>query len=166
MAMFGEAQSTDNAPQTSVRHMDSQIAASTGSDVSIAQSVLTPAVSTMIADGSVSEFELVQISNLCAFSPIFLPLGADRIHAMVKVIIDEIGSNGHAETIQRAAGALSPKLRETALCFAMRIALADGHVDEKEMNSLAQTGHFMEIEPSAFDKILSVVVMMQRPATA
>ena len=166
MAMFGKKTSTVSAPVGAAPQADVQLSAAPVSDQAIARSVLIPAVSTMIADGDVSEFELAQISNLCVFSPIYLPLGGEKVQMLVKDIIDEISTHGHPETIKRAAEMLSPALRETALCFAMRVALADGHVDDGEKNSLSQTGYFMGIEPAVFDNILSVVAMMQRPATA
>lgn len=135
-------------------------------DEAVARAVLTPAVSTMVADGDVSEFETTQIANLCAFSPIYLPLGGERVQRMIGEIINEIGSKGHPETIKQAASRLSPPLRETALCFAMRVALADGHINENEKNSLSQTGYYMDIKEEVFERILSVVAMMQRPAAA
>ena len=166
MAMFGKKTSAVSAPAGAAPQADVQFSAAPVPEQAIARSVLIPAVSTMIADGDVSEFELAQISNLCMFSPIYLPLGGEKVQMLVKDIIDEISTDGHPETIKRAAEMLSPALRETALCFAMRVALADGHVDEGEKNSLSQTGYFMGIEPAVFDNILSVVAMMQRPATA
>lgn len=120
----------------------------------------------MIADGDVNEFEQAQIANLCAFSPIFLPLGGERLQLMIREIIADIGVQGHPEAIRKAASSLSPALRETAISFAMRVALADGHINDNEKASLAQTGHYMEISPEVFQRIFGVVAMMQRPVTA
>ena len=168
MAMFGKKVAAVSAPASPAPQVavqaEPQFTSGSAPSEAIARCVLIPAVSTMIADGDVSEFELAQISNLCMFSPIYLPLGGEKVQMMVKDIIDEIATHGHPETIKRAAGMLSPELRETALCYAMRVALADGYIDEGEKNSLRQTGYFMEIEPAVFDKIFSVVAMMQRPA--
>jgi len=166
MAMFRRRKSLVCDAPAPEEQADSQPEVGFYSDESIARAVLTPAISTMIADGEVSEFETTQIANLCAFSPIYLPLGGERVHNMIHEIINEIGSKGHPETIKQAAGSLSPALRETALCFALRVALADGHINENEKNSLVQTGHFMEIGQDVFERILSVVAMMQRPAAA
>jgi tellurite resistance protein len=57
-------------------------------------------------------------------------------------------------------------LRETALCFAMRIALADGKIEEGEKASLAQTAAHMEIPLERFQQIFDVVAIMQRPPSA
>ncbi|MEM1300707.1 MAG: tellurite resistance TerB family protein [Pseudomonadota bacterium] len=132
----------------------------------VAKAVLTPAVSTMIADGSVDDSELAQLSNVVSFSPIFFQLDKNGLTGLVKEVISEIQAKGHDATIQAAATGLSPALCETALCFAARIALADGRLDEGEKASLAQTGHHMNISQDAFGKILDVVIMMQRGPNA
>lgn len=135
-------------------------------DSGIAAAVLVPSVSTMIADGEVNDAELLQLSNVCAFSPIFLPLGADAVMDMAKDIIDDISREGHMPVIERAVAKLSPALRETALCYAMRIALADGHLDDGEKAALSATAGTMDVSVESFNKIFEVVVMMQRPETA
>lgn len=132
----------------------------------VAKAVITPAVSTMLADGSVSEIELSQLANLCSFSPIFFNHSQVEVENMIKHIIQEIATSGHPATIQRASTLLTPELGETALCFAMRIALADGVVDEGERNALALTGQVLGVPPQTFGKILEIVAMMQRPAMA
>lgn len=131
-----------------------------------ARAVLTPAVSTMVADGSIDRSELTQLCNVCSFSPIFFQTSQKELEAMVGAVIDEIRRSGHDATIAAAARGLSPALRETALCFAMRIAFADGRVEEGERNSLARTATHMEIAMPTFEKIIEVVAMMQRPPNA
>jgi len=110
-------------------------------DDAIARSVITPAVSVMVADGNVDASELAQLSNLCGFSPIFMHYDSKALTEMVKSIIDTIQAKGHQGALSEAAAHLSPPLRETALTFAMR---------PQEM----------------FSKILEVVAIMQRPAQA
>ncbi|MCI4662145.1 MAG: tellurite resistance TerB family protein [Neomegalonema sp.] len=139
---------------------------SIGRDDVIARAVLTPAVSTMISDGSVHDSELSQLTNLCSFSPIFVPYDAQALSSLVQDIIGKIEAEGHDAVIAQAAEHLSPSLRETALCFAARIALADGRLDDGEKASLAQTGYHMQIPASIFEKVIEVVAMMQRPANA
>lgn len=132
----------------------------------VARAVLVPSVSTMVSDGDVSDAELAQLSNACAFSPIFCKFSQEEMHAMIRSIISEISASGHPATIKKAAQALTPPLRETALCFAMRIALADGRVDDGEKNALSATGQLMQIPTEKFGQIFQFVVMMQRPAVA
>ena len=135
-------------------------------NANVARSVLTPAISTMIADGDISGFESTQIANLCAFSPIYGDVSRSDLDGMIEEVLEDIVNQGHPETIRRAGAALSPALRETALCFAMRIAMADGSINEDERETLVQTAEQLAIDPAIFDQILDVVTMMQRPAAA
>ncbi len=139
---------------------------SSGGDTALAQAVLTPAVSTMIGDGEVDSSEIAQLINACSFSPVFFQLKESDLKGLIPTIIKEIKANGHDAAIQAAAGKLSPALRETALCFAVRIALADGKIEDGEKASLGQTAHHMQIAPDTFGKIFEVMVMMQRGPNA
>ena len=132
-------------------------------DDPLARAVLTPAISTMVGDGEVNDAEMAQINNLIAFSPIFFEHGPATITAYINYTIEQIAQKGHEATIKDAAAQLSQPLRETAMCFAIRMALADGKIEEGEKNSLAQTGHYMEIPPESFGKMLEVLAMLQRP---
>ena len=140
-------------------------AASVRNDM-VAKAVITPAVSTMVSDGSVSQVELSQLANLCSFSPIYFNYTQPEVERLIAEILQEIASYGHHAAIQRAGASLTPALSETALCFAMRIALADGIVEEGERNALALTAQTLGIHPDTFGKILEIVAMMQRPAMA
>jgi tellurite resistance protein len=135
-------------------------------DTTIARAVLAPAVLTMAADGSVDKAELVQLNNVCGFSPIFGPLGPETVTRLVNEILNDLSKRGPHEVITEAAGKLSPALRETAFCFAMRIAMADGVLDDGEKAALSGTAARLELAPETFGKIVDVVAMMQRPATA
>ncbi|WP_176473940.1 tellurite resistance TerB family protein [Actibacterium ureilyticum] len=129
-----------------------------------AKAVITPAVLAMVADGSVDDAELIQIQNMCAFSPIFLAIGADQTKKAIHEALDELKTKGAAAAIDASAQALSPKLRETALCFAIRVTLADGVLDEGEKTAIIGTAQRLDVPPEVFQKIFDVVVMMQRHA--
>lgn len=132
-------------------------------DDPVARAVLTPAVSTMVGDGEVNPAEHAQINNLIAFSPIFFEHGPATVTAYIQHILEQISKNGHEATIKAAAAELNQPLRETAMCFAIRMALADGVIEDGEKASLSQTGHFMEIPPETFGKMFEVLAMLQRP---
>ena len=138
----------------------------TGSEIAIARAVITPSVSTMIADGRIDAAEIAQLHNACSFSPIFAGIGVDKVTALVEEIIAEIRDKGHQQAIADCAAVLSPALRETALCFACRIALADGRVETAEEKSLILTGQHLEIPIETCEKILEVIGMLQNPPTA
>jgi len=135
-------------------------------DTTIARAVLAPAVLSMAADGSIDQSEVAQLSNMCMFSPIFAPLGAEGVGTLIKDILTDLGKRGADTVINEAVAALSPALRETSFCFAMRVAMADGVMDEGEKNALSGTASRMQLAPDTFDKIIEVVAMMQRPASA
>ncbi len=128
----------------------------------VARAVITPAVSTMIADGSIANAENDQLINMCRLSPLFRGFSGKEFSAIIVGIIDEIERSGHEATIAGAATTLTPALRETAFCFAARMAGADGKIEEGELASLQQTALHMEIASEAMGKILDVVAMMQR----
>lgn len=127
-----------------------------------AKAVISPAVLAMVADGSVDEGELIQIQNMCAFSPIFHAIGAPETKRAIGEALDDLKTKGAAAVIDESAKTLSPKLRETALCFAIRVTLADGVLDEDEKTAIIGTAQRLSVPPEVFQKIFDVVVMMQR----
>lgn len=135
-------------------------------DTTIARAVLAPAVLTMAADGHIDETEIAQLTNLCMFSPIYEPVGPKVAGDLIKDILQDLGQRGAEPVIKEAAEALSPALCETAFCFAMRVAMADGVLDEGERDALSGTAALMQLDQDAFAKIVEVIAMMQRPATA
>lgn len=139
-------------------------AATANSDPTTARAVIVPAVCTMIADGEVEDSEIAQLDNVCAFSPIFAGLEAEEMTEMVRGIMDDIARDGRQAVLEQAAADLTPELCETALCFAARIALADGLMEPGEKAALLKTGQTMRIETATFQKVLDVVIMMQRSA--
>lgn len=131
-------------------------------DTTLAKAALMPAVLTMIADGDIDDAEIFQLQNLCAFSPIFTPVGPEKVAALIKELIDDLGKQGIAPLIQSSKALLSPPLRETAVLFAMRIALADGRIDAAEEKSLLALGQNFEIPEAQFMKMFEVVSILQR----
>lgn len=138
----------------------------TDTELSIAQAILTPAIATMISDGEINKDEASQIANLCAFSPIYEKVDHGLLDSMIEHGINEVIVHGGEMAVRRACGSLSPAMRETALCFAIRIAMADGTINDKERHSLVETAVLLDIHSEIFEQILEVVAMMQRPAMA
>lgn len=127
-----------------------------------AKAVISPAVLAMVADGSVDESELIQIQNMCAFSPIFHAIGAPETKRAIGDALEDLKTKGAATAMDDCAKTLSPKLRETALCFAIRVTLADGVLDDDEKTAIIGTAQRLSVPPETFQKIFDVVVMMQR----
>lgn len=145
----------------------SRLTKSSGSSSArIQKAVVTPAIATMYADGKIEKAELDQLANLCSFSPIFAHLDGPSFAKFITSTVDEVSSAGVEHAIVEAGRTLSPALRETALCFAARIALADGRVDDNERKALILIGERMGIPEQTFLKVLEVIAMLQRPPTA
>jgi len=73
---------------------------------------------------------------------------------------------GSSALASAAAENLSGPLRETAMCFAMRVALADGSLAESEKETVAGMASALKLAPDSFAKILEVTAMMQRSSAA
>jgi DnaJ-domain-containing protein 1 len=52
------------------------------------------------------------------------------------------------------------------MCFALRIASADGRLDESERQSLSYLAAEFEISMETFEAMATVLGIMQRPASA
>ncbi|MEM7566625.1 MAG: tellurite resistance TerB family protein [Pseudomonadota bacterium] len=136
------------------------------SDTTLQKNVLTAAVSTMIADGDIDRLEHGLLYDLVPFSPLFTGIDRREIAAIEREIVDRIEAVGHKAAIEEAAAALSPALRETALCFAMRVAFVDGNADPGEIRSLETMAGAMEIDTALFDGFARTVIALQRGPSA
>ena len=128
----------------------------------IARAVLVPTVSAMMADGTAHDEEVAQLKLLCATSPIFQPLPVAVATDLVFDVMQEIRRDGPADAIARAAAELTAPLRETALAFTLRVALADGTLEEAEKEALLHVAEQLSIGEEVFARILEVVRIMQR----
>jgi tellurite resistance protein len=129
-----------------------------------ARSVLALPLLVAASDGEIGKSEIDQIINMCAFSPIFHAVGAQRTGELVNAIVADLRSKGAEHVFTAAGGNLPAPLRETALCFAIRTALADGTVVDKEKEMLLTMGQRLGVPEATFYKIFEVMLMLQRPA--
>lgn len=145
----------------------SKLRAAPAPDTSLAKAVLMPAVLTMISDGDIGDGELAQLGNICGFSPIFANVDGPKLKALIQEVITDLTSKDLEQVTQTAKSQLTMEMRETAILFAMRIALADGHVDDNEQRALVGLGERFEIPENKFVIMLDVIAMLQRrPAMA
>ncbi|MCG7492671.1 tellurite resistance TerB family protein [Thalassobius sp. Cn5-15] len=131
-----------------------------------ARATLAPAVLTMAADGRVAEAEHAMLQNLCAFSPIYARLPAGSVDALIDSLLDEFNTKGAEAVIDHAAAELAMPLRETAVCFAMRVAMVDGHLAHREKQALAEIAERFALPDDTFAQIVDVVGMLQRASDA
>lgn len=129
-----------------------------------ARAVLTLPLVTAFADGSIDRAEMEQIINMCAFNPIFQAIGVDRTVELVKEIVLKMKADGSEAVFAAAQATLTPNTVETAMCFAVRTALADGTMDKREQDTLIAMGKRLGMTAETFVDIYNVMVMMQRAA--
>ncbi len=130
----------------------------------IARSVLSMPYLVAAADGRMDDTELHQILNMCIYSPIFLAIGVEQTLILSRDIVRQLRAEGAGPVFDRAAASLDPELRETALCFAIRIALADGRLRASQRDMLLTMAQRLGIPESRCIQIFEVIAMMQRPA--
>ncbi|MEO1456316.1 MAG: tellurite resistance TerB family protein [Pseudomonadota bacterium] len=130
----------------------------------IPRAVMTPAVAAIMADGEMQQEEVTQLSNLCAFSPVFAHIEPKRLADMVRELIAEIMDTGGDTVLREASLKLSPELRETAFCFVVRVVMADGTVEAREKDALSRIADILQLEAGAVADIYRVIAMLQRPA--
>ena len=116
------------------------------------------------ADGQLDESELIQITNMCAFSPIFHAVGVETARAISAECLETIKTKGAEALFTEVQPALTPKMAETALCFAIRTALADGVLEDSEKTMLLAMGQRLGVPEDTFVKIFDVMIMLQRSA--
>lgn len=128
----------------------------------LAKSVLTPSVLTMISDGSVDDSEMAQLANLCSFSPIFASHSGDQTVEMIEEIYNELKSGSIQKQFERLTAGLTMPMRETALLFAIRVAMADGRIDKGEETALFGIAQTFGVEKNKFLIMVDVMAMLQR----
>lgn len=109
--------------------------------------------------------ELGQITNMCAFHPICHAVGAARTQEIAKSILTDLQKHGAEPLFQGAKAGMTPKLAETALCFAIRTALADGTLSDQEKQMLVTMGERLGVPAETFMKIFDVMMMLLRSAS-
>ena len=129
-----------------------------------ARSVLALPLLIAASDGKIDDSEMHQILNMCAYSPIFHAVGAQRTLELAKAILTDLRSKGAEQVFAAATASLPPALRETALCFAIRTALADGSLSNEEKQMLVVMGERLGVTEATFVKIFEVMMMLQRRA--
>lgn len=131
-------------------------------DNRLTRSVLMPSVMTMISDGSVDDGELAQLANLCSFSPIFSGQSGETTMEMIKSLAQEIITGDLQALLDQAKNNMTMEMRETAVLFAMRIAMADGRIDDGERKALLVLGQHFEIPENKFMVMFEVIGILQR----
>jgi len=80
---------------------------------------------------------------------------------MIDQIVNEVGQVDANTYLQATASRLAAPMRRTALLFAMRIALADGHLDDGEKNVMFGFAQAFGISPEEFNTLFEVIMLLQ-----
>ena len=81
---------------------------------------------------------------------------------MINDIVKEFRSDDMQTIFTQTKNQLTMPMRETAVLFAMRIALADGRIDDDERKALLVLGQQFEIPENKFAVMVDVIMMLLR----
>lgn len=140
----------------------SELRASSFHEMTIPRALLIPAVIAITADGEIGDAEVAHLRSLIAFNPTFAGLSEKALDGMTNSILDDLLMDGRESVIAACVQALPERLHETALCFAVFVAMADGVLAEKEQDSLAEIATALKQSPDTIARISHVTHAMQR----
>lgn len=130
------------------------------------KAVMTVMVAAVKADGNIEDDEVAQIRSLCVWSPIFTRNTKEEDTAVIVFADNFTSDEGLEGAVRKAGEVLSPGLRETAFCFATRIAFADGYLGEKEKAFLSSLVDWLKLQEDRARQIVEVVAIMNHDANA
>jgi hypothetical protein len=130
----------------------------------VARATLSLPLLIAAGEGRPAGAELTRVSNICAYSPVFQAIGPARTHEIALDLLDQLEEKGAEALLARARRALPPKLRETALCLAIRTALAEGTLSDADYATIKAMAQEMEIPSDTVARMFEVMVMLQRAA--
>ena len=126
--------------------------------------LMIPIVGAMLADGIVEEEELFQIDAVCAFSPVYERNASYENELLIIRATRLIEDHGLQTMCERAAGVLSPALRETAFAYAVKVIFADGQYGELEKQVISNMRSWLGVETARAHAIIDVISVMRRSA--
>ena len=127
----------------------------------IARAVLTIPVLTAAADGQIDDIEGFQLTSMAAFNPSLVELGGATFQRLIGEIARDIQARGFEPVFHDAAPQLQAEAAHTAIAFAVRIAMADGVLDDAEKKILVFMMDKLNISDDAFVQILNTMRIMQ-----
>lgn len=116
------------------------------------------------AEGRTGPADLAGLAALCAASPAVAALGPDGAAGALAAHLDRLRRAGAEALFAGANARLTPPLRETAFCLAVRAALARGRAGEAALATLRRLAERLELSPATVRAVLEVMAMLHRPA--
>lgn len=128
--------------------------------------LLAPAVMTAAADGAQDGKEADQLAMIFQFSPVFAGDGAADFRRVIGTIMEAWRGVGTGAILAEVKAILPPPLRETAIAFAMRVAIADGTVAPSEADAVVAMAQALDVPEATYDKMAEVVLILHRGPSA
>ncbi|MEM7489321.1 MAG: TerB family tellurite resistance protein [Pseudomonadota bacterium] len=132
--------------------------------IATAKAVLVPSILAMCAGDGIGDAEVQRLIDTMAFSAVFHPVGAELAPKLIDELRDELTRPGSLERFMALMDPLSPALRETSICMAIRMAAAEGHLSGMEHRVLLTLSSRLGIPPEQYRKMIEVVGILQRAA--
>lgn len=127
-----------------------------------ARAMLTMPLLAVAADGRIDGALLSHVLGLCGENPILRRLGTPVLAQLGKAIMEDMVERGAQVLFFEAVETLPQSLRETALCFAIRLCCDDGHLDPEEHDALSAMAESMDIDAARFCILADVMMTLQR----
>ena len=114
------------------------------------------------AGGRVEEADLERILGLCAFNPLFRDLGPKVTEEVAGACLTVMHDLGSEELFTEVLDHLTPETAETAMCFAVGAALADGPPSPAAKTLLRTMGQRLGLPEPQFVRIFEVMAAFTR----
>lgn len=132
--------------------------------LALIRGLVAPAVLVMAADGHVDSTERRELIGSLRFNGVLREVGAETVISVAETMMVEMRERFGAQTLSACTEALDHPLRETAICMALRIAMADGALGDDEHTVLVDLAMSFGIEPEIYNTMVDVMSILQRPA--
>lgn len=131
----------------------------------LARAVLALPLTALAPDGRLAPGALDRVVDLCTAAPVLAATGAGALRAMALAILRETAARGAGQVLARLTPVLTPPLAETALCLAVRAAMAgQGRLSARDRQVLGALARNVGLDPSEIDAMVPVLAVLDRPA--
>jgi tellurite resistance protein len=133
-------------------------------EVALARGLIAPSVLVMASDGAIGSAERRELIGSLRFNGALGRFGTEAVVSLAEDMLVEMRMRFGVQTLSVLTEALDPPLRRTAVCMALRIAMADGTLKDSEHTMLVDLAMSLDIPPDEYNKMVDVMAILQRPA--
>lgn len=126
------------------------------------RAMLTMPLLAVAADAQIDRDTMSRVLRLCGENPVLLRLGHPVAAQLGKAIMEDMAARGPRVLFLEAVEDLPAPLRETALCFALRVSLDAGRLDPETRAALVMMAEGLGISPARFAVIEDVLQALDR----